>query len=77
MRENVVQSGPPEVEAEIKRALEVLQKRGYQVDASEGPSGDLAIDFKFGATEQTLKFSKDEWQRPGTVEKRIVDDLDI
>ena len=77
MRENVVQSAPPEVETEIKRALEVLQKRGYQVDASQGPAGDLSIDFKFGATEQTLKFSKDEWRTPGTVEKRIVEDLDI
>lgn len=76
MRENVV-TAPPEVQDEINRALNVLKKGGYQVNASESPSGDLALDFKFGATEQVLKFTKDEWRNKGAVEKRIVDKLEI
>ncbi len=76
MRENVI-TAPPEVQNEINRALATLKKGGYQVTTQENPSGDLALDFKFGATEQTLKFTRDEWQKPGTVEKRIIDKLEI
>ncbi len=76
MQENVV-SAPPEVQDEIKRGLDTLKKHGYQVTARQDSSGDLSIDFRFGASEQTLKFANDEWKKPGTVEKRIVENLDI
>jgi hypothetical protein len=76
MQENVV-SAPPEVQDEIQRGLDTLKKHGYQVTAQPNSSGELTIDFKFGATEQTLKFTKDEWSKAGTVEKRIVDKLEI
>lgn len=76
MRENVV-TAPPEVQDEIIRALNVLKKGGYQVKASEASSGELSLDFRFGATEQQLKFAKDEWRNTGTVEKRIIDKLEI
>ncbi len=76
MRENVV-TAPPELQDEITRGLDVLKKHGYQVTAQQDSSGDLSLDFKFGATEQTLKFAKDEWQKKGAVEKRIVDKLEI
>lgn len=76
MRENVV-TAPPEVQDEINRALNVLKKGGYKVNASQGSSGELSLDFQFGATEQMLKFAKDEWRNKGTVEKRIIDKLEI
>lgn len=76
MRENVI-NAPPELQEEINRGLAALKKQGYRVNAIEDGSGDLALDFQFGATEQTLKFSKDEWRTRGTVEKRILDKLDI
>lgn len=76
MQENVV-TAPPELQDEITRALGVLKKNGYKVTAQPDASGNLAIDFRFGATEQTLKFTKDEWQKRGTVEQRIVDKLEI
>jgi hypothetical protein len=76
MRENVI-TAPPEVQDEISRALNVLKKGGYTVKANEGSSGELALDFRFGATEQVLRFAKDEWRNKGAVEKRIIDKLEI
>jgi hypothetical protein len=76
MRENVI-TAPPEVQDEISRALNVLKKGGYTVKANEGSSGELALDFRFGATEQILRFAKDEWRNKGVVEKRIIDKLEI
>jgi hypothetical protein len=76
MRENVI-TAPPEVEEEIQRALSVLKKGGYTVTANEASSGELALDFRFGATEQVMKFTKGEWRQKGTVEKRIIDKLEI
>lgn len=76
MAQNVIDA-PPELQEEINRGLAALKKNGYRVTAKKEGSGDLAIDFQFGATEQKLKFSANEWQKPGTVEKRILDKLDI
>lgn len=76
MRENVIDA-PPELHEEISRGLAALKKNGYRVTAKQAGPDDLAIDFQFGATEQTLKFAKGEWQKKGTVEKRILDKLDI
>jgi hypothetical protein len=76
MRENVIDA-PPELQEEITRGLAALKKNGYRVAAKQESTGELALDFKFGATEQTLKFGKDEWQKKGAVEKRILDKLDI
>ena len=76
MRENVV-TAPPEVQEEITRALDVLKKHGYRVTAQQDSSGNLSLDFRFGATEQTLKFTGDELEKKGTVEQRIVDKLEI
>jgi len=76
MRPNVI-TAPPEVQQEIEQALAELKKNGYQVTARQDASGDLVLDFQFGATEQTLKFPKQESQKPGTVKKRIIDKLEI
>jgi hypothetical protein len=76
MRENVIDA-PPELQEEISRGLAALKKNGYRVAAKQSSSGELDLDFQFGATEQKLKFTKDEWQKKGTVEKRILDKLDI
>lgn len=76
MAQNVIDA-PPELQEEINRGLAALKKNGYRVTAKKEGSGDLAIDFQFGATEQKLKFAANEWQKPGTVEKRILDKLDI
>ncbi len=76
MQENAI-NAPAEAQDEISRALNILKKHGYQVNAVEAPSGELSIDFKFGSTEQTLKFTKDESQKKGAIEKRIVENLDI
>jgi hypothetical protein len=76
MRENVI-TAPPELQEEINRALNVLKKGGYTVKANEDSSGELSLDFRFGATEQVMKFAKDEWRHKGTVEKRIIDKLEI
>jgi hypothetical protein len=76
MRENVI-TAPPELQEEINRALNVLKKGGYTVKANEDSSGELSLDFRFGATEQVMKFTKDEWRHKGTVEKRIIDKLEI
>lgn len=75
---NTVVGGSPEIQAEIERALQVLKKDKYKaVVEDSGADGDLAIRFAFGATDQTLKFKKDEWRKTGAIEKKIVDDLDI
>ena len=76
MRPNVI-SAPPEVQQEIEEALAELKKNGYQVTAQKDASEGLVLDFQFGATEQTLKFSKDEWQKSGAVRERIIDNLEI
>jgi hypothetical protein len=76
MQQNVIDASP-EIQNEITRGLAALKKNGYRVVAQKDESGGLAIDFQFGASEQKLKFTADEWQRPGTIEKRIIDNLDI
>ncbi len=76
MNENVITS-PPQIESEIVAGLAALKKNGYKVTADEATSGELLLHFKFGENEQTLKFSGDEWQKSGTVEKRIIEKLDI
>lgn len=75
---NTVVGGSPEVTEEIERAFQVLKKDKYKAMVEEdASSGELAIRFEFGATDQTLKFKKGEWQKKGAVEKKIVEDLDI
>lgn len=76
MAQNVIDA-PTDVQDEITRGLAALKKNGYRVTAKKEGSGDLALDFQFGATEQKLKFTADEWQKPGTIEKRILDKLEI
>lgn len=76
MRENSI-SAPPEVQDEITRAFAALKKHGYQVNAIQGLSGELSLDFKLGENEQTLKFTKDEYHNKGVIEKRIIDKLEI
>jgi hypothetical protein len=70
-------TAPPQIEPEIVAGLAAMKKKGYRVTTDEGSSGEILLHFRFGESEQTLKFSKDEWQKSGTVEKRIVDKLDI
>lgn len=76
MNENVI-TAPPEIANEIAEALPVFKKNGYRVTSEETPSGELLLHFKFGENEQTLKFTSDEWRKPGAVQKRILDKLDI
>lgn len=76
MAENTI-TVPPQIEPEIVAGLAVLKKKGYRVQASEGTGGELALRFEFGANDQVLKFTADEWKKPGSVEKRIIDKLDI
>lgn len=73
---NTINGGSPEIQEEIGHALQVLKKDKYRATVQEN-SGELAIRFEFGATDQTLKFKKDEWRKKGAVEKKIIDDLDI
>jgi len=74
---NTITGGSPEVTQQIEHALQVLKKDRYKAAVQEDPAGDLAIRFEFGATDQTVKFKKDDWRKPGAVEKKIIDDLDI
>jgi hypothetical protein len=74
---NTVIGAPPEVQQEIEHALQVLKKDKYKATVNNGAEGDLSIRFEFGATDQTLKFKKDEWRKKGAIEKKIMDDLDI
>jgi hypothetical protein len=75
---NTVVGGSPEVTGEIEHAFQVLKKNKYKAAVQEdASSGELAIRFEFGATDQTLKFKKDEWRKKGAIEKKIIDDLDI
>jgi hypothetical protein len=75
---NTIESGSPEIREEIEHALQVLKKDKYKANVQEnGASGELSIRFEFGATDQTLKFKKDEWRKKGAIEKKIIDDLDI
>ena len=76
MAENTI-TAPPQIEPEIAAGLAVFKKNGYRVSAEQGASGELLLHFRFGEYEQTLRFDADEWQKPGTVEKRIIDKLDI
>jgi hypothetical protein len=70
-------TAPPQIEPEIVAGLAELKKKGYRVTSEQGASGELLLHFQLGASEQTLKFANDEWQKSGTVQKRIVDKLDI
>lgn len=75
---NTVVNGSPEITEQIEHALRLLKKDKYKARVQEdGVSGELSIRFEFGATDQTLKFKKDEWRKKGAVEKKIIDDLDI
>ena len=77
MANNVV-SAPPEISDQINRALETLKKTRYQATAQDDQSSDqLSIEFKLGESRQVLKFTKGEWRKPGAVEQRIVDKLEI
>jgi hypothetical protein len=76
MAENTI-TVPPQIETEIAAGLAALKKKGYRVTADESAAGELSLRFEFGANEQILKFANNEWQKPGTVEKRILDKLDI
>jgi hypothetical protein len=76
MAENTI-SVPPQIESEVAAGLAALKKKGYRVTADESRTGELALRFEFGANEQILKFTNNDWQKPGTVEKRIIDKLDI
>ncbi|MBV9155348.1 MAG: hypothetical protein JO097_03745 [Acidobacteriaceae bacterium] len=77
MPNNVV-TAPPEISDEVNRALETLKKTRYTATAHEDQGSDeLLIDFKLGETKQTLKFSKGEWRKPGIVQQRIIDKLEI
>lgn len=70
-------AAPPAVQRQIERALQTLGKEGYEASAREDPSGELSIVFTFGASEQTFKFRKNEWQAPEAVERKIISDLNI
>ena len=74
---NTIVGGSPGVREEIEHALQVLKKDKYKATVDEGTEGELSIRFEFGATDQTLKFKKDEGSKKGAVEKKIIDDLDI
>jgi hypothetical protein len=75
---NTIVGGTPEVTQQIEHAFQVLKKDRYKATVQpDTGSGELAIRFEFGATDQTLKFKKDDWRKPGAVEKKIIDDLDI
>jgi hypothetical protein len=75
---NTIVGGTPEVTQEIEDAFQVLKKDKYKATVQpNAASGELAIRFEFGATDQTLKFKKDEWRKTGAVKKKIIDDLDI
>lgn len=76
MAENTI-NVPPQVESEVTAGLAALKKKGYRVSAEQGADGELSLRFEFGANEQILKFPNNEWQKSGTVEKRILDKLDI
>lgn len=72
---NTITGGTPEVTQQIEHALQILKKDRYKATVQQ--NGELAIRFEFGATDQTIKFKKDDWRKPGAVEKKIIDDLDI
>jgi hypothetical protein len=74
---NTVIGGSPEVQEEIEHALQALRKNKYKATVGDGTAGELSIRFEFGATDQTLKFKKDEWRKKGAIEKKIIDGLDI
>jgi organic radical activating enzyme len=72
---NTIVGGTPEVTQQIEHALQILKKDKYKVTVQQ--DGELAMRFEFGATDQTIKFKKDDWRKPGAVEKKVIDDLDI
>ena len=74
---NTVMAPSEEVRDEITRGLEVLKKSGYRAAVEQDTVGGHSITFRFGATEQTLKFSDEEWRTKGAIEKKIIDKLDI
>lgn len=68
-----------EISAEISGALNELQKNGYVVTfvENEDAGGELVIIFALGEAQQTLKIDRDEWKKPGSIAKIIVDKLNI
>jgi organic radical activating enzyme len=74
---NTITGGSPEVREEIERALTTLKKDKYKATVQEDGAGDLSIAFVFGANDQTLKFKKDERQKKGAIEKKIIDKLEL
>ena len=75
--ENTVVGASPEIDEEINRALSTLKKRRYQATVQEDSSGQHAITFKLGETEQTMRFTDNEWRQKGAIEKKIIDKLEI
>jgi len=78
MPNNVV-TAPPEIADEINRGLAVLQKKeGYEAKVVDGPDADqFSILFTFGEASQTMKFKRSDAKKKGTIEKQVVDRLNI
>lgn len=77
MPNNVI-TAPTEISDEINRAFETLKKTRYEATAHEDQNSDeLSLEFRLGESRQVLKFTKGEWRKPGTVEKKIIDKLEI
>lgn len=74
---NTINGGSPEVREEIERALTVLKKDKYKATVQEDGAGDLSIMFVFGANDQTLKFKKEEREKKGAIERKIIDKLEL
>ena len=68
-----------EISGEISGALNELQKSGYLVTflENEDVEGELVIIFGLGEAQQTLKIERDEWKKPGSIAKIVVDKLNI
>ena len=68
-----------EVAAEISGALNELKKSGYVVTFLENQEieGELTITFGLGEAQQTIKIERYEWKKPGSIEKIVIDKLNI
>jgi len=77
MSKNTIKGCEPPLLDEIGSGLEALEKDGYTAQVKVLDSGDLAIKFEFGESEQTLEFKKGEWHKEGVIEKTIIDHLNI
>ena len=73
---NTVLGAPPEFTQDVESALEELGKHGYTATVRDAGSSRF-ITFTFGESEQTLEFKKDDWRKPGVVQKAIVEHLNI